>query len=95
MEVVDNSTTVGYAWLHHAATPDVVEFHACSAKGQEGRWLTPHVLDQMFKTAINTGATYVIAQITSPRVASLWTRLGGTVVGAVMVLTLKEKTEWE
>jgi hypothetical protein len=90
IEVSHDGAVLGHVWLHYAATGDVIECHACAAKGQEGRWLTPHVLDEMFKVAISTGASYIIAQITSPRVASLWTRLGGHVLDKIMILPLKE-----
>ena len=88
MEVLDGSETICYAWIHHAATRDIIEFHACAAPGQEGRWLTPHVLDRLWQVGLETGAKYCIAQITSPLIARIWARVGATVHNRIAVLPL-------
>ena len=90
LEVFDGDSLIAYCWLHFAATHSVIEFHACTLPGQEGRWLTPHVIDRLFQVGISTGAEYCIAAITSPRVASIWRRVGARVLDHTMILTLKE-----
>ena len=90
MEVLRGDVVIGCVWLHYAATGDVIECHGSSTKGYESRWLTPHTLDRMFHVAISTGAAYMIAQINSPRLASMWSRLGGRILDQIMILPLKE-----
>ena len=88
MEVLDGGTTLAFAWLHFAATRDIIEFHACAAPGQEGRWMTPHVLDRLWQVGLSTGAKNLIAQVTSPLVARIWARVGATVHNKIAVLSL-------
>ncbi len=90
LEVLDGDVLIAYGWLHFAATHHCIEFHACTLPGQEGRWLTPHVLDRLFQVGLATGAEYCIAQVTSPRVASIWRRVGARVLEHIMILPLKE-----
>jgi GNAT superfamily N-acetyltransferase len=85
---------VAYVWLSYVASlnDNTVELHLCSHRDWKGKWITPHVMREVYKIMKSVNARYILALHADKEYRGLLKRLGFTLHGDfVNILDLENK----